>query len=1239
VNAGHSFGRGSDHFEGGGKLSELGKQKMWNWRDGYEGGDTIITPFAVDDSLWCEDSDDDEGSDETIPGVRAASGHGRMPKGGDNNLKKQSTPGDRKSVSVESPRATDFDIRPCMKRKVSDVASPTTIEHEATLRLRLLKRCVESRSPVKVYDDSPSPPPKRKVSDLEDHPLNIPPGGGDYHNELVSTGGRVRHSMDSVKDGLVGVDQPDDSYWHNQTNGSREETYRYLHRGNNSSVQRLKSNRTRYLLNVKLKEEPTAIDLCHSDSASESSFLSPTPVENDCSFDPLASVTAVATASDECMTEYAAPDFLDYDRTYMASRVKKQKRTNPSIDRNITGPSIEYASIAIYDHDIDSAPRRDFLFVCERPVLHSYVPTMEPRDPLMWPETHAVDIWRRGMKGMALRNRLDVCNHYEIDGANLDRFQRDATQKGIQPVYHPADGKVKIVGENGHHLFLCNGGDFRGILEDMDLRSILDDLSHKADPGLVPKKNKRGNRGPSLLYTGSQSTDRPSTSQFAVPNLSAGSRRYAPLYLKITKAIQSMAAYRPSDDQGDSFPPPFPASDDMPDRQIEWGGRVVAGNCIESCSFLIYISDHSFSKESCDKLKPHVDKGNGVMPGWDVLATFWEEFFCADIGRWILFVVSATTRRSIEDHNERKGCIGFATDEILRRYAEHPEWQKHVMPKTLCPRSVKGDHRVMPIHFDTLVFLSVPLWHIHRMRTYWLSRGQEMSLFLAQEMLFGFFKTNNPLRYHRFAEKIYRETVASRCLAIPTKSTFLQELETYLFLTFGGWNGTSNARGVVEGSMRFQTTANSPQTDWAQDKGLIFWNSYSAELAIRFASKGPTEKDHLSAMRSMKNAVIGVGELLSQKIIFADATLGITLPLSFLANATPGSQQHLKILKKTPFNFKQSDQVRQLVTSIAVKGQMVRQKAEEAICLTLKTDASLGMFEETSVKFCDLFSSVVDTEQRLSVRRLDYETRKQVPVERGGFTVSQASHYFPPWAEYRDPSKYCYNNVRMTSKANFSFNVKPKVTATQIRDLEEETVHSAIHDIDFSFVQVLLNSNKYLFLEDPIDELSRYFRVSKQKFIQSIQVSPKGDGFIPILGEEAFEAVRLDSKFLQISQIAVSRRPVVDVNDSSCDDWNYKSRNGAILALFLHCIMNVHLRHGNHWAIEYLRDTKEIVLLLPATRGLDTASAVGTFFRNNDDNIRFRQITQQCEVLSPIIVAKDYNGVFRKNTNVRRLRN
>ena len=986
---------------------------------------------------------------------------------------------------------------------------------------------------------------------------------------------------------------------------------------------------------IEQTDDPLTIDLCNSDNTSAKSFPSPTSGNSDLSFDPLASVTAVANLSDNFTTEYAAPDFLDYDQTYMASRTKKQRCVNSSIDRNVVGPVIQFSPIPIYNHDIDSAPRRDFLFVCERPILQSYVPTMEPREPLMWPETHAVDIWRRGVKGMALRNRLDVCSHYEIDGANLDRFQRDATQKGILPVYHPADGKVKMVSHDGHHLFLCNGGDFRGILEDMDLRSVLDDLSHKSDPGMVPKKNKRGNRGPSLIYTGSQSTERAITSQFAVPNLSCGSRRYAPLYVKITKAIRLMSAHRLVEDQ-ECFPKSFPVSDEMPDRQMEWGGRVIDGNCIESCSLLIYYSDHSFSTDGCDKLKPHVDRGNGIMKGWDVLATFWEEFFCADIGRWILFVVSATTRRSIEDYNDRKKCIGFATDEILRRYASHPDCQRNVVAKTLCPRSTSGDHRVMPIHFDTLVFLSIPLWHIHRMRGYWSTRGQEMSLFLAQEMLLGFFKSNNPLRYHRFADKVYRETVASGCLAIPSKSTFMHELETYLFTTFGGWNGTTNARGVVEGSMRFQTTTNSPQSDWAQDKALIFWNHYSRDLATRFGVKGPTEKDHTTAIRAMKNEVIGVGDLLAQKIIFADATLGLTLPLTFLANCTPGSSQHFKVLKQCPFNFKQAEQVKQLVTSISVKGHMVRQKAEEAICLTLKSNKSLEMYAETSVKHCDLFSSAVDREHRLSVSRLDFETKRHGPVERGGFTVSPGSHYYPKWAKYKDPSKYCTNNVRMTSRTNFIFNVKPKVTATQIRDLENERVHSAKVDTDFSFIQILLNSNKFLFLEDPIDELSRYLRVSKQRFIQSIEVRSKGDGFVPFLDMDAFNAVRLDSVFLQISDIGISRRPLVDVGDCTLDGWNYKSRNGAILALFVHCITNVHLRHGNHWAIEYLQDTKEFVLLLPATRGLETASAIGTFFRNADENIRYRQVTKHCEVCAPIIVAKDYNGVFQKNKNVRR---
>jgi hypothetical protein len=71
-------------------------------------------------------------------------------------------------------------------------------------------------------------------------------------------------------------------------------------------------------------------------------------------------------------------------------------------------------------------------------------------------------------------------------------------KKGIIPVYHPTDGsQIK----DGHYLFLCNGGNFGGILEDMDIRSVVDDVCANAKPGQVPKKNLRGNCGPSLLFT------------------------------------------------------------------------------------------------------------------------------------------------------------------------------------------------------------------------------------------------------------------------------------------------------------------------------------------------------------------------------------------------------------------------------------------------------------------------------------------------------------------------------------------------------------------------------------------------------------------------------------------------------------------------------------------------------------------------------------------------------------------
>jgi hypothetical protein len=56
------------------------------------------------------------------------------------------------------------------------------------------------------------------------------------------------------------------------------------------------------------------------------------------------------------LKDYLAPDFLDYDRAYMASRIPKRRKTNPSIDNNYWRPVIAFEYIPVYDHDKSSAP-------------------------------------------------------------------------------------------------------------------------------------------------------------------------------------------------------------------------------------------------------------------------------------------------------------------------------------------------------------------------------------------------------------------------------------------------------------------------------------------------------------------------------------------------------------------------------------------------------------------------------------------------------------------------------------------------------------------------------------------------------------------------------------------------------------------------------------------------------------------------------------------------------------------
>jgi hypothetical protein len=219
-------------------------------------------------------------------------------------------------------------------------------------------------------------------------------------------------------------------------------------------------------------------------------------------------------------------------------------------------------------------------------------------------------------------------------------------------------------------------------------------------------------------------------------------------------------------------------------------------------------------------------------------------------------------------------------------------------------------------------------------------------------------------------------------------------------------------------------------------------------------------------------------------------------------------------LKKKPFNFKQTEhQVQQLVTLIAVKGKVMREKAEEIICLTLKGESSLAMYQEVVVKGCDLFSANLDKDNEIKVTRLDSNSKATLPVKHGGLTSAHNIHYYPNWAHFQDPSKYCTNKVRMTSKTNFEFSIKRKTTVNQIQDLEKENVHFASPDVLFVTAQLLLNTNKYLYIGDPIGQLVKHFWTTKSRFIDAIKVTQKGGGFVACLEDIAFDRVVLEAPF------------------------------------------------------------------------------------------------------------------------------
>jgi hypothetical protein len=117
-------------------------------------------------------------------------------------------------------------------------------------------------------------------------------------------------------------------------------------------------------------------------------------------FDPLFSVEPPSSSILNANYDDPPPNFVQFDLDYLQNRVPKRRSKSLPFDRNHAKPKLTWERLPIYLFDEATAPRRNFLFVCERLDMNRYSPSLVRNEPLETPFTSVVDIWRRGDRGM-----------------------------------------------------------------------------------------------------------------------------------------------------------------------------------------------------------------------------------------------------------------------------------------------------------------------------------------------------------------------------------------------------------------------------------------------------------------------------------------------------------------------------------------------------------------------------------------------------------------------------------------------------------------------------------------------------------------------------------------------------------------------------------------------------------------------------------------------------------------------
>jgi hypothetical protein len=165
-----------------------------------------------------------------------------------------------------------------------------------------------------------------------------------------------------------------------------------------------------------------------------------------------------------------------------------------------------------------------------------------------------------------------------------------------------------------------------------------------------------------------------------------------------------------------------------------------------------------------------------------------------------------------------------------------------------------------------------------------------MSYYLAEEMCFAFLDTNNAYRFYSFVQLFIADYKRTGVIPLEGDETFLGKCEAYMTRTYGGWNGTkAQSDGADKGAIRVQCATNFPRAKYTNLLGL----RNSERIKRKYQDKPVSRSVFEAAHKELREKVVGKGELLSSKLLYLDAILGMILPADWLDQCVMGSGKTL----------------------------------------------------------------------------------------------------------------------------------------------------------------------------------------------------------------------------------------------------------------------------------------------------------------------------------------------------------